>query len=147
MSILIKKSKLKAFLVKGSEEDIKIFSEAIESAINFYLAKETFTPINQDQAGNIYFLKRFGKSLQLEKPNNSKSLGEVVAYIPFNDLSLLYSFQKAFDNTLQDLLNHGAEHTLSKQLSEAAYFISLMRQAISPSLEEIGNDLRKSIFN
>jgi len=92
-------------------------------------------------------LKKLAKCLEWKPSAKQDYLGSIFCIIPKSDLTLLDSFQESLDNILQDLLNHGAENGLNQHLSEAAYFLSVLRKSISPSVEKISRDLRKALLN
>ncbi len=147
MSITLQKNKLSAVVFKGNSEDLQIFSESIERGINYYLCQPNFSPIMREQAESIYFLKWLNKCICLESVDLKGNWGNIVVNVPKQDLSLVQSFQDALDRVLMDLLNSGSEQGLSIELSEACYFLTLVRKALTPSLSAITKDIRNSLFN
>lgn len=133
MSITLQKNKLVAVITTGSKEDVSVFSEAIQQGINFYLCKHPFQPINQEQAGNIYFLRWLDKLLAFEPAKASDMPGAIICAFPENDTCLVSCISDSLDSTLADLLHHGANHTLDQNLSEASFFLSKIRKAFSPN--------------
>ncbi|WP_157231721.1 hypothetical protein [Cecembia lonarensis] len=147
MAILIENNKLRAVIQNGPKSDLQVYSEAIHSVIDFYLCKEPFAPIQQGQAGNIYFLKWLDKCLSWEPPKDSKTLGKVVCIIPKNDVCLLESFIQSLDLSSQDILHHGSYHGINQTLCDRLFFINVLRNSLSPNLDEIRNELRKTVVN
>lgn len=135
MVISNQKNKLTTVITAGTKEDVSVFLESIQRGIDFYLCRHPYQPINQEQAGNIYFLKCLDKLLSYEPSKESKTLGSIICTIPNNDQCLVTCITDSLDNTLSDLLNHGAEHTLDRHLSEASFFLSKIRKAFSPGLK------------
>lgn len=125
------KSKLTAVVTRGSQEDLKVFTEAIETAIDFFLCQDNFKPIVQEQAEAIYFLKWLKKCLTVEEPKKGLDLRNVVIQIPENDPNLWQAFQDSLDKVFQEFFVHGSEHTLSKELSDAGFFLVLLRKSLT----------------
>jgi hypothetical protein len=147
MGITLQKNKLSAYISKGTTEDIQIFTEAINRAINHYLSKDEFSPIMQPQAETIYFLKWLSKCLVLEQGPKDGALANVVISIPNNDFQLLEAFQDSLDRVLSDLFVIGAERGLDATYCEVGFFLSVLRKAVTPSLKDLTGDIRKSLLN
>lgn len=147
MSILIENNKLRAFISKGPEQDIEVYSQAIHAFIDFYLCRDPFLPINPDQAGNIYFLKWIEKCLKWEPSEKSEVPGRIICEIPKQDISLLESFISSIDNAFQDVFSYGSENGLDKYLIDKVYFLNLLRMALSPNLNDIQDQVRKTMLN
>jgi len=141
MSIKIQNSKLTAFISKGTEEDLQQYSKAIHVAINLYLCRNPYLPINQDQAGNIYFLKWLDKCLIIEPSKEPGRTGQIICSIPNNDVCLLEAFIQSIDNFFKDFIK--MEDKGGPALAENLYRLYMIREAISPDLKEI----RQSILN
>ncbi len=147
MSITLQKNKLTAFISKGTTEDIQIYSEAIERAIDFYLCREDFQPILQCQAEAIYFLKWMKKSLVFDQDSTNEHLGSVLIEIPKNDPNLIEGFQDALDKVLQEFFVHGSENGLDPHLSDAGFFLFTLRKSLSPTLSDVLQNFGTPLMN
>jgi hypothetical protein len=143
MSISTENSKLTAFISKGTEEDLQQYSKAIHSAINLYLCREPFLPINQDQAGNIYFLKWLDKCLIIEPSKEPGKTGQIICSIPNNDVCLLEAFIQSIDNVVKDFIMMMMNEKVGITVADNLARLYLIREALSPDFSEI----RKSIIN
>ncbi|MBS4070677.1 MAG: hypothetical protein KGZ90_05085 [Algoriphagus sp.] len=147
MSITIQKNKLSAFISIGTKDDLQVYSDAIESAIDFYLCQEDFKPILREQAEVIYFLKWLKKSLAFNQDDQKHPLGKVSIEIPKNDPNLLQCFQESLEKAMQELLVHGSEGGLEPHLSDSCFFLLSLRKALTPNLANIFKELNYTYLN
>lgn len=141
MAILIENNKLKGFIQNGPENDLKVFSKSIHAVLDFYLCKAPYTPISQDQAGIIYFLKWLDKTLTWEPSQNSRMPGKIVCIIPKNDIQLLEFIIESLDSGAKDILKYGAECGLSKEMMDSLNFLNIIRSALSLDLRQLNGAL------
>jgi|SRR5690606_8746741 len=78
---------------------------AINAAIDFYLCRDPFIPINATQAGNIYFLRKLLDSLRWESSRLylTKNKGAVFCHIPDNDQGWVTALHDSLEATIDDV--------------------------------------------
>jgi len=104
MSILNQNSKLTALICLGTQDDLNTYSKSIHKAIDFYLCRDPFRPINQKEAGNIYFLKWLDKCLAFELSEGKKHRGKIICKLPVDDFSLFEAFIDSLESVMEDLV-------------------------------------------
>jgi hypothetical protein len=137
MAISIQNNKLKITLCKGTAQDLVSYSLALHSAIDFYLCGSPFYPINQKQAGNIYFLKCLDKYLQFEKEANSDKTGNLFLTINRDDLYILECFSESIDWAVQDILKTATPERLQKAFINQINSLLILRALLTPSLQDL----------
>lgn len=134
MSILIENNKLVAIIENGERIDFRRFTEAINSAINFYLCRSPYRPITEHQAGYIYFLKVMGEHLRWKTSLQSENdQGRIICEIPRNDLHLLQIFTESIDGFINDILDSESQEDLGIIWSDVLCALTSLRKAFNPS--------------
>lgn len=123
----------RVYIKNGTEEDLQVFRESISSAIDFYLCRTPFVPINADMAGNIFFLQKLVDNIQFVFEQIG-DMGNVVCGVPNQDIQLLQIWVETIDSTIQDILAHGQQTDSSRNFIQTIHFLNGLRRALAPSI-------------
>ena len=145
MANLIQNNKLRACITNAPKEELAIYVSSIDSIIDFYLCKDPYEPINQSQAGVIYFLKWLKKSLVWEPVGRSRSKGNIICHVAKNDICLLESFIESLEQATEDINHYGTLYSLNPTLKENLSFIEYFRSCLIPSLDQVREQINLSV--
>ncbi|MCR9080897.1 MAG: hypothetical protein NXH89_00635 [Cyclobacteriaceae bacterium] len=130
MSNLNTKTKTDWTIIEGPKDKIEGYLNALHKSIDFYLCRAPYQAINQEQAGNIYFIKCFIRGTKIKEvtPWHFALDFELME----SDKILIHEIMVSLEAISTEILkDQSSSDRLDLDLSFSAYSIMELKRALS----------------